>query len=69
MIKLASVEVQAKLAAEAKAQAEFEAAAAAASAAVPAELAAAHDAIKRSPLMLDLPGSHPGLAAVADLVR
>lgn len=27
------------------------------------------DAIKRSPLNLDLPNNHPGLAAVADLVR
>jgi len=37
-------------------------------AATPA-ISAALDAIKRSPLMLELPANHPGLAAVAEMVR
>ena len=69
-LKDAAPKVAARLAAEAAAAAEFAAAAAAASAApVPRELAAAADAVKRSPLMLALPGDHPGLASLADLVR
>jgi len=69
LLKLTSIEVAARREAEAKAAAEFAAAAAAASAAVvPAELAGVLDAIKRSPLMLDLPADHPGLGAVAGLV-
>jgi hypothetical protein len=57
-----------------QAQIEAEAAARAAEAAallsdVPAELADVLDALKRSPLMLELPATHPGLAAIAHMVR
>jgi hypothetical protein len=52
------------------AEAEYQVAAAAASApALPASQAAGVlDALRRSPLMLDLPASHPGLAAIASMV-
>jgi hypothetical protein len=36
---------------------------------VPAEFAAVADALKRSPLMLEVGGDHPGLAAISQLVR
>ena len=49
------------------AQEEAERAAEAELAAVPAEFADAVDAIKRSPLMLDVLGDAPGLSAVAAL--
>lgn len=54
---------------KAKAQWEAEEAARLAEAEVPEEYAEVIDALKRSPLMLSLPGDAPGLDAVAHLVR
>jgi hypothetical protein len=48
---------------------EAEAAERAAAAAVPDSLAGVADALKRSPLMLEVGGDHPGLEAIAELVR
>jgi hypothetical protein len=74
----AAAEAEALAAAEAEA-AEAEAAAAAAAADAPvraaspampaAEAARVLDALRRSPLMLDLPATHPGLPAIASMVR
>lgn len=65
----ASPKVAARLQAEAaEAAATAAEAAAGVGAPVPRELAAAVEAVKRSPLMLALPGDHPGLEALAGLV-
>jgi SWI/SNF-related matrix-associated actin-dependent regulator 1 of chromatin subfamily A len=69
----AEAEAAAAAAAEAEAEAEVPAAAAipvaAPIAAPPGAFAGVLDALKRSPLMLDLPATHPGLATIAKLVR
>jgi hypothetical protein len=75
----ASVLLQAAKLAQAQAEAEAAAAAAEAAALAEAEVAAegaraattvasVMDAIKRSPLMLDLPATHPGMSSLAGMV-
>jgi predicted NACHT family NTPase len=76
----AAAEAAAAAEAEAAAAAAEEEAAAALATSAPAPVTAAPaaaqgafasvlDALKRSPLMLDLPATHPGLATIAQLVR
>jgi hypothetical protein len=68
----AEAEAAAAAAAEAEAEAEVPVAAAipvaAPIAAPPGAFAGVLDALKRSPLMLDLPADHPGLATIAGMV-
>ena len=70
----AAEEAQARMAAEAAEAAALAAEAAALAEAealgvAPSEVFHVLDAVRRSPLMLELPANTPGLAAVAELVR